>query len=46
LIFAGSTVAVAWGPNRLDTFVHGTDNQDWHKAWGGASVATTRWADF
>ena len=23
--------AVSWGPNRIDTFVRGTDNALWHK---------------
>ena len=26
---------VSWGPNRIDTFVKGTDNALWHKAWDG-----------
>jgi hypothetical protein len=29
--------AVAWGPNRLDLFVVGTDNAVWHKWWDGSS---------
>ncbi len=28
---------VAWGPNRLDAFVKGTDNALWHKWWNGAA---------
>lgn len=28
---------VAWGPNRLDTFVRGTDGSLFHKAWNGSS---------
>jgi hypothetical protein len=26
---------VTWGPNRIDTFVRGTDNQMWRKSWDG-----------
>ena len=29
--------AVAWGPNRLDVFLLGTDHALWHKWWDGAS---------
>lgn len=29
----GKPAAVAWGPNRLDVFVRGTDNKIYHKAW-------------
>jgi LysM repeat protein len=29
--------AVAWGPNRLDVFGLGTDNQMFHKAWDGSA---------
>jgi hypothetical protein len=28
---------VAWGPNRLDVFGLGTDNQMFHKAWNGSA---------
>ena len=28
--------AAAWEPNRLDVFVHGGDNQLWHRWWDGA----------
>ena len=28
---------VAWGPNRLDVFVLGTDHALYHKAWDGAN---------
>ena len=27
----------SWAPNRLDTFVRGTDDALWHKWWDGAS---------
>jgi hypothetical protein len=33
----GKPAAVAWGPNRLDVFVRGTDNQVYHKAWDGSA---------
>ena len=29
--------AVSWGPNRLDTFVRGTDGAMWHQSWNGNS---------
>ena len=29
--------AVAWGPNRLDVFVVGTDSAMWHRWWDGAA---------
>src|SRR5262249_13361133 len=29
--------AVAWGPNRLDVFVVGTDSGLYHKAWNGSA---------
>jgi len=32
----GKPKAVAWGPNRLDLFVVGTDHQLYHKAWNGS----------
>jgi hypothetical protein len=28
---------VSWGPNRLDTFVIGTDSALYHKWWNGSS---------
>ena len=28
---------VAWGPDRLDVFVTGTDSQLYHKWWNGSS---------
>lgn len=31
----------SWAPNRLDTFVRGTDNALWHKWWDGS-----RWSDW
>jgi Zn-dependent M28 family amino/carboxypeptidase len=31
------TPAVAWGPNRLDVFVLGTDHALYHKWWNGSS---------
>ncbi len=31
----------AWSPNRLDTFVRGTDGQLWHRWWSGTS-----WSDW
>jgi hypothetical protein len=27
----------AWGPNRLDVFVTGTDSQLYHKWWNGSA---------
>lgn len=33
----GKPAAVAWGPNRLDVFVRGTDNAIYHKAWNGSA---------
>ncbi|SAL87993.1 hypothetical protein AWB67_07514 [Caballeronia terrestris] len=30
-----SVACVSWGPNRLDIFGVGTDNQMYHKAWNG-----------
>jgi hypothetical protein len=33
----GSPEAVAWGPNRLDVFVVGTDRSLYHKWWNGSS---------
>jgi hypothetical protein len=30
-----STGVASWGPNRLDIFGLGTDNQMFHKAWNG-----------
>ncbi|WLI88771.1 M43 family zinc metalloprotease [Massilia sp. R2A-15] len=32
-----SSPVVAWGPNRIDTFVLGTDRAMYHKWWGGSS---------
>ena len=32
-----SSPVVAWGPNRIDTFVLGTDRALYHKWWGGSS---------
>jgi len=32
-----SSPVVAWGPNRLDTFVLGTDRALYHKWWGGSA---------
>ena len=32
-----SSPVVAWGPNRLDTFVLGTDRALYHKWWNGAA---------
>jgi ABC-type taurine transport system substrate-binding protein len=32
-----SAPVVAWGPNRIDTFVLGTDRALYHKWWNGAS---------
>jgi hypothetical protein len=32
----GAPAAVAWGPNRLDIFVIGTNRGIFHKAWNGA----------
>ena len=29
--------AVAWGPNRLDVFVTGTDSALYHKWWNGSA---------
>ncbi len=29
--------AASWGENRLDVFARGTDNQLWHKSWGGSA---------
>jgi hypothetical protein len=29
----GGPAAVSWGPNRIDTFVIGTDSAMWHKWW-------------
>ena len=34
---AGDPAVTAWGPNRLDVFVRGTNNQLLHKAWNGSS---------
>jgi nucleoid-associated protein YgaU len=36
---------VAWGPNRLDIFGLGTDNQMFHKAWTGSAwhPSPTNW---
>jgi hypothetical protein len=36
---AGEQWAVSWGPNRLDIFGLGTDNQMYHKAWTGTAWA-------
>ncbi|MGH2708595.1 MAG: hypothetical protein ACRDJK_09915 [Actinomycetota bacterium] len=34
----------SWGPNRLDIFALGADNQMYHKAWDGAWVPSpTDW---
>jgi hypothetical protein len=33
----GSPGAVAWGPDRLDVFVRGTDNQLWQMAYASGS---------
>ena len=33
----GSPGAVAWGPDRLDVFVRGTDNQLWQMAYAGGT---------
>jgi len=30
------SAVASWGPNRLDIFGLGTDNQMFHKAWNGA----------
>jgi hypothetical protein len=38
----GGPGAVAWGPNRLDVFMRGTDNQLWQRAWAGCGSASTR----
>ena len=34
-ILTSEPVAVAWGENRLDVFVRGTDTALWHKWWDG-----------
>jgi hypothetical protein len=34
-VVVGAPLAVAWGPNRLDLFVRGTDGGVYHKAWKG-----------
>ena len=36
-ICASEPAAVAWGPNRLDVFVLGTDQAVYHKWWDGAN---------
>jgi hypothetical protein len=36
-ICQGSPRAVAWGPNRLDLFVIGTDSALYHKWWNGSA---------
>jgi subtilisin family serine protease len=33
-----SEAVVAWGPDRLDIFVIGTDSALYHKSWNGSSV--------
>jgi hypothetical protein len=34
---ASRPISVTWGPNRLDTFAVGTDNQIWHNWFDGTS---------
>jgi hypothetical protein len=38
---ASAPAVSSWAPNRLDTFVRGTDNAVWHKWWDGS-----RWSDW
>ena len=38
-VLTSEPVAVAWGENRLDVFVRGTDNALWHKWWDGTPGA-------
>jgi hypothetical protein len=35
-VLSSAPGASSWGPNRLDVFVAGTDNQLWHKWWDGS----------
>ena len=43
----GRPRVVAWGPNRLDVFVVGTDSALYHKWWDGSAwhPSVTGWAD-
>jgi hypothetical protein len=36
-VCVGQPELVAWGPNRLDAFVIGTDSQLYHQWWDGSS---------
>ena len=40
-ILSSAPAVSSWAPNRLDTFVRGTDNALWHKWWNGS-----RWSDW
>ena len=35
--FKSAPAVVSWGPNRIDVFAVGTDNQMYHKYWDGVS---------
>ncbi|MGH2771263.1 MAG: M43 family zinc metalloprotease, partial [Actinomycetota bacterium] len=42
--FTSPPEVTSWGPNRLDIFALGADNQMYHKAWDGAWVPSpTDW---
>jgi hypothetical protein len=42
-VFNSAPCAVSWGPDRLDIFGLGTDNQCYHKSWNGANGGSV-WA--
>ena len=37
-VLNSAPAAVSLGPNRIDTFIKGTDNTMWHKAWEGSRL--------